>query len=170
MRKYTIKICCKLNGFYAPGHTEQFGFKTGDTMMKVKQELFDLLLEEFDRSSSYAISRTLFLFCQDNEGFVLPDKVQKKFVEGIRNEEVRAFGLLYGRKARNTDGVGNLSTASSNNMARKAEFEKLVLKLSLSTEKTYSDQMVELLNAPVKGGLSYDDILEMFVVAGNPID
>jgi len=137
--------------------------------MKVKQELFDMLLKEFERNSSYAISRTLFLFCQDNDGFVLPDKVKRKFVEGIRNEEVRAFGLLYGRKARNTDGVGNLSTSPSTDKARKAEFEKLVLKLSLSIEKTYSDQMVEQLNAPVKGGLSYDEILEMFVVAGNPI-
>ena len=30
--------------------------------------------------------------------------------------------------------------------------------------------MVEQLNAPVKGGLLYNDILEMFIVAGNPID
>ena len=152
-----------------PATQSSSALKTGDTMMKVKQELFDMLLKEFERNSSYAISRTLFLFCQDNEGFVLPDKVKRKFVEGIRNEEVRAFGLLYGRKARNTDGVGNLSTSPSTDMARKAEFEKLVLKLSLSIEKTYSDQMVEQLNAPVKGGLSYDEILEMFVVAGNPI-
>lgn len=138
--------------------------------MKVKQELFDMLLEEFDRSSSYTISRTLFLFCQDNKGFVLPDRVKKKFVEGIRNEKVRAFGLRSGSRADNRKDSLRRSLAPLKEMARKAEFEKLVLKLSLATEKTYSDQMVEELNTAIKSGLSYDEILEMFVVAGNPID
>jgi len=129
-----------------------------------------MLLDEFDRSSNYTISRTLFLFCQDNDGFVLPDRVNTTFIEGIRHEEVRAFGLRYGSKARTSDDAKRQNASTKNDMVRKAEFEKLVLKLSLITEKTYCDTMVKQINSRIKGGLSYDDILEMFIVAGNTVD
>ena len=78
--------------------------------------------------------------------------------------------LLHSSKARTSDDAKRQNASTKNDMVRKAEFEKLVLKLSLTTEKTYSDAMVEQINSRIKGGLSYDDILEMFIVAGNPVD
>ena len=135
-------------------------------MMTLKQQLYDMLLEEYDQSPSLALAKTLFLFCEDNVGFAMPERVWNKFVDGVRNEEVRGFALrsgTWGKKG--DDGPEQGETGGEKN--RGTEFKKLVLKLSLVTDKTYSQKMVEQLNRPSKGYLSYAEVLEMIVAASH---
>lgn len=143
-------------------------------MNEVKQRLYDMLLAEFKRKPCFTLARTLFLFCHDNEEFFLPVNVQRKFVEGLREQECRAFGMtsLHVSGPQATEGV---KQEIIRKIARRPvqpagrEYrEEIVRKLSEGTGKIYTAKMIEKINTRYKSILSYHDILEMFILADGP--
>jgi hypothetical protein len=140
-------------------------------MNEVKQCLYDILLEEFNREPSFTLARTLYLFCQDNEDFFLPVNVQRQFVDGLREQECRAFGMTYHK----------LSALSADSGVKQEIIRKIVnrpklpvpqdvkdeivRRLSEGTGKIYTAKMIEKINSRYKSVLTYNDILEMFIIA-----
>lgn len=145
-------------------------------MNEVKQHLYDMLVEEFNRNPSFTLARSLFLFCQDNEDFVLPVNVQRKFVDGLREQDCRAFAMTY-HKASGVHAGRGLKEEIIRKIARRPELpgqemetEELVRRLSEGTGKIYTAKMMEKVNARYKSILSYNDILEMFIMADRLAD
>lgn len=143
-------------------------------MNEVKQYLYDVLLEEFNRKPCFTLARTLFLFCQDNGEFFLPVNVQRKFVEGLREQECRAFGMTSLKNA-GPQAEPSLKAQIIRKIASRPAHpaggehnEELVRKLSEGTGKIYTAKMIEKINARYKSILSYNDVLEMFILAESP--
>ena len=143
-------------------------------MNEVKQHLFDILLEEFNRTPGFTLARTLFLFCQDNEEFFLPVNVQRKFIEGLREQECRAFGMAsvnasgpHAGEGVKQDIIRKIARRPAHPDSREYR-EELVRKLSEGTGKIYTAKMIEKINARYKSILSYNDVLEMFILAEGP--
>jgi len=129
-------------------------------MSNVKQHLFDTLVEEFKTRPSFLLAKTLFLFCSYNSAFELPSEVNKAFVNGLLEDEIRAFSLRYQKKDYETD------TGSIDAMQKEIYDAMAAENLSRGTGKTYSPGMVDTVTAKFKKILSYNEILETFIMSG----
>jgi hypothetical protein len=140
-------------------------------MNQVKQRLYDLLLEEFNREPSFTLARTLYLFCLDNEDFLLPGNVRRQFHDGLREQEWRAFGMTYNKLSDLPADSGikqdiiRKIVNRPKHPALQDVMDELVKQLSEGTGKIYTAKMIEKINATYKSALSYNDILEMFIMA-----
>ena len=141
-------------------------------MNTVKKDLYEALLEEFYLNPNFALARTLYLFCQDNMEFPLPLDVEKVFVDGVRSLEVRGFGLTSRKIHSGSTDDDRVKKQMLKKIVRSAgddsgqtRQQRLLRTLSRGTGKTYTPQMVGRLNSRYKGALSYDDILEIFLIA-----
>ena len=131
-------------------------------MENVKQYLYDTLVEEFNAKPSFVLARTLYLFCHFNPAFDMPGKVKKTFVNGLLENEVRAFSLRYPMK-----GTGNNGPESGLNKDREVAADHLAEmkndiyqeiaaeQLSEGTGKTYSPGMVKKITTRFRGCLLY---------------
>lgn len=144
-------------------------------MESVKQFLYDMLIEEFNDKQSFLMARTLFLFCHFNPPFEMPRNIEKKFIHGLMEDEVRAFSLRY-----NIEGRGGQNDKPDESLGRGKALSKVSLEdkkkeiykeiaaenLSKGTGKTYSPSMVDTVAAKYRGIMSYNEILEIFIMAG----
>jgi hypothetical protein len=129
-------------------------------MGNVKRHLFDTLVEEFNTKPSFLLAKTLFLFCNYNSAFELPREVNKAFVNGLLEDEIRAFSLRYQKKDYETD-------SGSIDAMQKEMYDAIAAEnLSRGTGKTYSPGMVDTVTTKFKKILSYNEILETFIMAG----
>ncbi|HHO48098.1 MAG TPA: hypothetical protein ENN06_06555 [Desulfobacteraceae bacterium] len=143
-------------------------------MNGVKQLLYDLLVEQFNREPTFILARTLYLFCHDNDDFFLPGNVRRQFIKGLREQECRAFGLTY-HKGSDRAGAGEEAGVKQEIIRKIAQRpdppdsrltgENLVRRLCEGTGKIYTEKMLEQINSRRKGILSYNDILEIFIMA-----
>lgn len=140
-------------------------------MNEMKQRLYDLLLEEFNREPGFTLARTLYLFCLDNEDFLLPVNVRRQFHDGLREQEWRAFGLTYAKlpdlpadSGMKQDIIRKIVNRPKP-PALQDVMDELVKRLSEGTGKIYTAKMIEKINAAYKCALSYNDVLEMFIMA-----
>jgi len=129
-------------------------------MDNVKQHLFDTLVEEFNNKPSFLLAKTLFLFCHYNPAFELPGDVKQVFINGLLKDEIRAFSLRYRKKDYET------ATGSIDAMQKEMYDAIAAENLSKGTGKTYSPSMVETVTTKFKKILSYNDILETFIMSG----
>lgn len=137
-------------------------------MENVKQYLYDSLVEEFNIKPSFVLARTLYLFCHFNPAFDMPGNVKKTFIDGLLENEVRAFSLRYPMKER---GNGGKAEAGSLDEMKNDIYREIAAEdLSKGTGKTYSPGMVKKITAKFRGVLTYNDILEIFIMKGHPMD
>ena len=128
-------------------------------MENVRQQLFDTIVEEFNNKPSFLLAKTLFLFCHYNPVFELPGDVNKVFINGLLEDEIRAFSLRYQKKDYETD-TGSIDAL------HKEMYDAIAAEnLSKGTGKTYSPNMVDTVTAKFKKILSYNDILETFIMS-----
>ncbi|MCL7487541.1 MAG: hypothetical protein M8357_05130 [Desulfobulbaceae bacterium] len=146
-------------------------------MENVKQYLYDALVEEFNVKPSFVLARTLYLFCHFNPAFDMPGNVKKTFIDGLLENEVRAFSLRYPMKKRGNGGLqsgrgngGKAEAGSLDEMKNDIYREIAAEDLSKGTGKTYSPGMVKKITAKFRGVLTYNDILEIFIMKGHPMD
>lgn len=140
-------------------------------MEDVKQYLFDKLVEEFNTQPSFLLARTIFLFCHFNSSFEMPRNVEKKFINGLLDDEVRAFSLMYcpGNDAREQEASSRQDKVPAGSLqVEKEEIYRQIAaeNLSKGTGKMYSTSMVEKILARYKGIMSYNEILEVFILSG----
>ena len=128
-------------------------------MRNVKQHLFDTLVEEFNTKPSFLLAKTLFLFCHYNPAFELPGEVNKAFVNGLLEDEIRAFSLRYQKKDY------EIETGSIDAIQKEMYDAIAADNLSRGTGKTYSPGMVDTVTTKYKKILSYNEILETFIMS-----
>lgn len=140
-------------------------------MGNAKQFLFDMLVDEFNEKPGFLVARTLFLFCHFNPEFEIPQDIMDKFVHGLMEDEVRAFSLMYPvksskqkRKAVPEEDSG-VTDAVIEKKKREFYNEMVAESLSEGTGKAYSPSMAEHLAAKYKAIMSYNEILEIFIMA-----
>ncbi|GAB4335567.1 MAG: hypothetical protein Kow0089_05340 [Desulfobulbaceae bacterium] len=136
-------------------------------MESVKQYLFDRLVDEFNNKPGFLLARTLFLFCYFNPGFEMPGNIKKAFIDGLMEDEVRAFSLRYGSGGTDTgeDAAGDEASLA----AQKKEILREIAAETLTrgTGKTYSPHMVEKIATRYRGLLSYNEILETIILSAH---
>lgn len=142
-------------------------------MENVKQYLYDTFVEEFNSNPSFLLARTFYLFCHHNHAFELPGNVKQKFVAGLQDDEVRAFSLRYhvnGKESgKQETGIKKEegSTVGSFDEIKKEIYNEIAAEnLSKGTDKTYSPSMVEKITTRYRSVLSYNEILEIFIMSG----
>lgn len=142
-------------------------------MNQVKKNLYDLLLAGYNQKPNFTLARTLYLFCQDNEGFSLPREVEQTFVEGLREQEFRAFCLASKKSSGPVDPLERKRAIVRKMLkgeprgSEEQKREKMVAMLTEGTGKAYTPQMVETLDPKYKSTLTYNDVLEIFILKGN---
>ena len=142
-------------------------------MENVKQYLYDTFVEEFNSNPSFLLARTFYLFCHYNPAFELPGNVKQKFVAGLQDDEVRAFSLRYqvnGKESGKPDSrmkkEGGNTVGSFDEIRKEIYNEIAAENLSKGTDKTYSPSMVEKITTRYRSVLSYNEILEIFIMSG----
>ena len=142
-------------------------------MDDVKQYLYDTFVEEFNINPSFLLARTFYLFCHYNPSFDLPRNVQKKFIDGLLEDEVRGFCLRYKIKSKESSGPESLEETgigdfeSSLQEMKKEIYQEIAAEnLSKGTGKTYSPSMVNKITTKYRSILSYNEILEIFIMSG----
>jgi hypothetical protein len=141
-------------------------------MGNIKQYLYETFIEEFNNTPTFLLARSFYLFCHYNPAFELPNNVRQKFIAGLEKDEVRAFSLRY-QTSENGSGEGESSpvkekgkTGSLEEMKKEIYKEIAAENLSRGTGKTYSPSMVEKITAKYRSVLSYNEILEIFIMSG----
>ena len=89
-----------------------------------------------------------------------PREVNLAFVKGLLEDEIRAFSLRYQKKDYETD------TGSIDAMQKEMYDAIAAENLSKGTGKTYSPSMVDSVTTKFKTILSYNEILETFIMSG----
>jgi len=131
-----------------------------------KQVLYDALVEEFNNKPGFLLARTLFLFCHFNPGFEMPSDIMQKFIQWLMDDEIRAFSLMYSRAGNGRAEKGKSISGGGFDDSNRDLFDEIVAKnLSAATGKAYSSSMVKNVTRKYKGIESYNEILEMFIVA-----
>lgn len=135
-------------------------------MENAKKFLFDMLVEEFNTHPSFLLARTLFLFCHFNPSFELPHDIMNKFVHGLMQDEVRAFSLMYPKRDATVEKEKTENQEDKDFGDKRREFlkERAAENLSEGTGKAYSPSMVENIVTKYRGIMSYNEILEIFIV------
>lgn len=133
-------------------------------MEDVRQSLFDMLVEEFNSQPSFLIARTLFLFCHFNPAFEMPRNVEKKFIRGLLEDEVRAFSLMHRPENPGEEEQGR-EKASLREEKEEIYRQITAENLARGTGKMYTASMVDKIMARYKGIMSYNEILEVFILS-----
>lgn len=141
-------------------------------MQNAKQFLYDILVEEFNTNPGFLLARTIFLFCHFNPAFEVPHDIMQNFIHGLMDDEVRAFSLMYpvkniGRKNTGLRPNKGREVMDSIVKERKEEIYKEVAAKNLSdgTGKTYTPNMVGEITSKFRSIMSYNEILEIFIMA-----
>ncbi len=141
-------------------------------MGKAKQILYDMLVEEFRHKPDFLLARTLYLFCHFNPAFEMPSEIMETFIQGLMEYEVRAFSLNYSipcdnheNDAAGRDKQNELHDAALEKKKRDIYKEIAAENLSDGTGKAYTAHMLKDITTRFSGIMSYNDILEMFIVA-----
>jgi CRP/FNR family cyclic AMP-dependent transcriptional regulator len=142
-------------------------------MENAKQFLFDMLEDEFNDKPGFLLARTLFLFCHFNPAFEMPHDIMQSFIHGLMNDEVRGFSLMY--PVMRDDSGNPVAILLNKNKAildvnfeeKKKEIYKEVAAKNLSdgTGKMYTSSMVEEITSRFRSIMSYNEILEIFIMA-----
>lgn len=144
-------------------------------MESVKQFLYDMLVEEFNAQPSFLLARTLFLFCHFNPSYEMPTNIKERFIKGLMEDEVRAFGLRYdvhekaGQSSKVDESMNRGKVLSRMTLKEKKEeiYSDIAAEnLTKGTGKTYSSSMVKDIATKFRGVMSYNEILEIFIMSG----
>jgi len=145
--------------------------KRGVAMNDAKQFLYDMLVEDFNNKPGFLLARTLFLFCHFNPAFEMPNDIMKSFVHGLMNDEVRAFSLMYPLGKDRGKSVGSqgkddqIPDVNFEDMKKEIYKEVAAKNLSDGTGKTYTPCMVAEITKKCRSIMSYNEILEFFIMA-----
>lgn len=141
-------------------------------MGNVKQYLYETFIEEFNTTPTFLLARSFYLFCHYNPAFELPNNVKQKFIAGLEKDEVRAFSLRYLTSEDESGGAESSPEKEGGKAGALAAIKKEIYteiaaeNLSRGTGKTYSPSMVEKITAKYRSVLSYNEILEIFIMSG----
>lgn len=142
-------------------------------MGNVKQYLYDTFVDEFNNRPTFLLARAFYLFCHYNPAFELPNNVKQKFIAGLEKDEVRAFSLRYLAREQESGAAESVpkereDAAAESLDAMKEEIYNAIAaeNLSKGTGKTYSPSMVEKIITKYRSILSYNEILEIFILSG----
>jgi len=138
-------------------------------MESVKKYIYETLVDEFNTKPSFLLARILYLFCHFNPAYEMPGNIQNAFVQGLMEDEVRAFNLRYLPTEETMDQDGSSDGADKSLALMKQELHRKIAaeNLSRGTGKTYTPSMVDKVAARFKGLLSYNEILEIIILSAH---
>lgn len=126
-----------------------------------------MLVDEFNTKPTFLLARTIFLLCHFNPTLEMPPDIMQRFIKGLMKDEVRAFSLMYPvRKDKESaeEQDGKLHDAELEEKRKMFFKETAAENLSAATGKAYTPSMIDDVISKYKGIMSYDEILETFVV------